>query len=57
MTTTVALTEEFLATITASADWNEDGQLSKAEALVAMTLWSALAREDAKKNSTVCAIA
>ena len=56
-TTTVELTEEFLATITANADWNQNGQLSKAEALAAMTLWSALAREEAKKKSAACVVA
>ena len=57
--TEMELTDEIIAIITENADWNHDGQISKSESLAALTLWSALAKEEAKKrrSSTVCVIA
>ena len=56
--TIIELTEELFEKITEISDWNADGKIYKPEALAAMTLWSAMAKEEAKKKkSGACLIA
>ena len=53
----VALTDEQLEYIVDKSDWEHNGQISKAEALHALTLWGAIARKEAKKKSSMCVVA
>ena len=56
-TTIIQLTDELFDKVTEFSDWNENGRISKPEALAAMTLWSAIAKEEARRKSTSCLIA